>query len=32
MTKKFGLVKWSIGEFEEWLNVYQLVRTGFGCS
>ena len=27
MTKKFGLVKWSIVEFEEWINSLQLVRT-----
>jgi hypothetical protein len=27
MTKKFGLVKWSIREFEEWLNSIQLART-----
>ena len=29
MTKKFGLVKWSIGEFEEWLNSFHLARTVF---
>ncbi len=27
MTKKFGLVKWNIIEFEEWLNSLQLART-----
>ena len=27
MTKKFGLVKWGIEEFEEWLNSIQLART-----
>jgi len=27
VTKKFGLVKWGIEEFEEWLNSIQLART-----
>ena len=27
MTKKFGLVKWTIREFEEWLNSLQLARA-----
>jgi SH3-like domain-containing protein len=29
MTKKFGLVKWNIVEFEEWLNSFHLARTVF---
>lgn len=27
MTKKFDVVKWSIVEFEEWVNSFQLTRT-----
>jgi SH3-like domain-containing protein len=27
MTKKFGFIKWSMGEFEEWINSFQLART-----